>query len=319
MLSIAVFQSLKALAVNVAVVVVSKTIRRSILAEAEYVQDDVMIPGLILSLRPANERRRYRVTPSLIGWVQTSIQPCVTNTLSALLALCKGDPPVPGGFPTQRDSNVKLWYFAATLNALLNKRSSCMWFIYTMTLTWHYLLNNVQSIVDPCYNAVIFVLSSLQHQLFTSLHHHTVIFVQFSLKHCHVCLIFAKTWSLLSDPHYNMTILVRSSLQHSHFSILVVTWSFRFLSKMLTKDTGHESQVWGCLWVWIRYGPLFIMRTDVLPQGLAKSRSREIRVETFLTALKFDRHLDSSAAEMPVKFQSDTIILVASRLHGILR
>ena len=29
------------------------------------------ISGLILDLRPANERRRYKVTPSLIGWVQT--------------------------------------------------------------------------------------------------------------------------------------------------------------------------------------------------------------------------------------------------------
>ena len=27
--------------------------------------------GLILDLRPANERRRYKVTPSLIGWAQT--------------------------------------------------------------------------------------------------------------------------------------------------------------------------------------------------------------------------------------------------------
>ena len=27
--------------------------------------------GLILGLRPANERRRYNVTPSLIGWAQT--------------------------------------------------------------------------------------------------------------------------------------------------------------------------------------------------------------------------------------------------------
>ena len=27
--------------------------------------------GMILGLRPANERRRYKVTPSLIGWVQT--------------------------------------------------------------------------------------------------------------------------------------------------------------------------------------------------------------------------------------------------------
>ena len=27
--------------------------------------------GLILGLHPANERRRYKVTPSLIGWTQT--------------------------------------------------------------------------------------------------------------------------------------------------------------------------------------------------------------------------------------------------------
>ena len=30
-----------------------------------------MYTGLILGLRPANERRRYKVTPSLIGWAQT--------------------------------------------------------------------------------------------------------------------------------------------------------------------------------------------------------------------------------------------------------
>ena len=29
------------------------------------------VPGLILDLHPANERRRYKVTPSLIGWAQT--------------------------------------------------------------------------------------------------------------------------------------------------------------------------------------------------------------------------------------------------------
>ena len=27
--------------------------------------------GLILGLHPANERRRHKVTPSLIGWAQT--------------------------------------------------------------------------------------------------------------------------------------------------------------------------------------------------------------------------------------------------------
>ena len=31
--------------------------------------------GLILGLRPANERRRYFVTTSLIGWAQTQNQP----------------------------------------------------------------------------------------------------------------------------------------------------------------------------------------------------------------------------------------------------
>ena len=31
----------------------------------------VSLPGLILGLHPANERRRYKVTPSLIGWAQT--------------------------------------------------------------------------------------------------------------------------------------------------------------------------------------------------------------------------------------------------------
>ena len=29
------------------------------------------VTGLILGLCPTNERRRYKVTPSLIGWAQT--------------------------------------------------------------------------------------------------------------------------------------------------------------------------------------------------------------------------------------------------------
>ena len=58
-------------------------------------------------------------------------------------------------------------------------------------------------------------------------------------------------------------------------------------------------------------------------QDRATSRSREIRVCALLTALKFDMHLCSSAAEMSVKLQSDTVIITsniaASRLHEILR
>ena len=33
--------------------------------------DVLVITELILGLRPANERRRYKVMPSLIGWAQT--------------------------------------------------------------------------------------------------------------------------------------------------------------------------------------------------------------------------------------------------------
>ena len=69
------------------------------------------------------------------------------------------------------------------------------------------------------------------------------------------------------------------------------------------------------------YGPLFTKRTDVLPQDLVKSRTREIRVSTFPISLKFDRHL--GAVEMLVKFHSDTIIIISnladSRRHEIWR
>ena len=49
-------------------------------------------------------------------------------------------------------------------------------------------------------------------------------------------------------------------------------------------------------------GPLFTKRLDVLLPNLAKSRSREIGCYNYRIALKFDRHLGSAAAEMPVKF-----------------
>ena len=40
-------------------------------SEAVLINMAQYITGLILGLRPANERRRYKVTPSLIGWAQT--------------------------------------------------------------------------------------------------------------------------------------------------------------------------------------------------------------------------------------------------------
>ena len=75
--------------------------------------------------------------------------------------------------------------------------------------------------------------------------------------------------------------------------------------------------------VWGHPGPLFTKQTDVLPQDPVKSRSREIRVFTVSIALKFKRHLGSSAVEMPVKFQSYVINITpniaVSRLHETWR
>ena len=54
-----------------------------------------------------------------------------------------------------------------------------------------------------------------------------------------------------------------------------------------------------------------------------RSRSHKIGTFNCRIALKFDRHIGSTAAEVPVKFQSDRTILntnlAASRLYEILR
>ena len=68
---------------------------------------------------------------------------------------------------------------------------------------------------------------------------------------------------------------------------------------------------------------LFTKQINVLLQDLAKYRSRESRYNNDRIAVKCDSHLDSSTAEVPVKFQSDWKSLnpnrAASSLHEILR
>ena len=48
-------------------------------------------------------------------------------------------------------------------------------------------------------------------------------------------------------------------------------------------------------------GSLFTEQMDVLPQDLVKSQNLNIRAQTFPIALKFDRHINNRAVEMPVK------------------
>ena len=120
---------------------------------------------------------------------------------------------------------------------------------------------------------------------------------------------FATCWKLIDD-HRNRWLIV-----------IYIAWNYRQTTNM-RRTLVFVSKIIKEMHCVIP-GPLFTKRADVLSQDVAKSRSGEIRVLTFPIALQFDRHLSGSAAEMPVKLQSDTIIitpnLAASRLHKIVR
>ena len=81
--------------------------------------------GLIPGLRPANERRRYKVTPSLIGWVQTWNHPSPTASCPQyslhLSHLCKGC------FPQHPDQQ----HMAANGPALSGHRQGVKSYIFT--------------------------------------------------------------------------------------------------------------------------------------------------------------------------------------------
>ena len=50
----------------------------------QYIQKDmhkIRAPGIILCMRPANERRRYNVTSFLIGWAHPRNDPCALSVL----------------------------------------------------------------------------------------------------------------------------------------------------------------------------------------------------------------------------------------------
>ena len=53
---------------------------------------DVLEAGIILSMGSANGRRRYYVTPPLIGWAHIQIDPC--ETLRTIASMLHWDLPV---------------------------------------------------------------------------------------------------------------------------------------------------------------------------------------------------------------------------------
>ena len=59
--------------------------------------------------------------------------------LSMLLALCEGNPPMTGGFPSQRSSNMGFEVFVdVSLNKLLKKTVELLVISYGMMLIWHH-------------------------------------------------------------------------------------------------------------------------------------------------------------------------------------
>ena len=98
--------------------------------------------------------------------------------------------------------------------------------------------------------------------------------------------------------------------QITSLTIVYSTVYSRRRSKKTSKLPFDDVIMWwlGAMWdamqayMYSYPGPLLTMRTDVLPQCLKKSRSREIRLKTFPIALKIDKPLRSSAVEITPDF-----------------
>ena len=61
------------------------------------------------------------------------------ETVSALVALCKGNPPVTSGFPSQMVSNADFdVFFYISLSKRLNKRTRCQWFERQSPSLWRH-------------------------------------------------------------------------------------------------------------------------------------------------------------------------------------
>ena len=75
------------------------------------------LSGIILCMLPANERRRYSVTPSLIGWAHTHNAPCLWAAFTFMILLNKEVDKKSGYIdaPVERYDN---WHESSTWGAL---------------------------------------------------------------------------------------------------------------------------------------------------------------------------------------------------------
>ena len=95
--------------------------------DVQHTQELKPYTGLILGMHLANEKRRYKVTPSFIGWAQTWNQPWysllrITAKKELELRINSpwwGKPLLTGGFPSQRASNAERFMLDLNLDSTL--------------------------------------------------------------------------------------------------------------------------------------------------------------------------------------------------------
>ena len=103
-----------------------------------------------------------KTSPESCGW-----WPDGMDMVSTLLALCEGNPPVAGGFPTKRANIVELWYFLCSKHKQAIEQT-VEWPVNldAMTLMWHHsdvgnaekiIWDNKPYTVECRYNAVHFI------------------------------------------------------------------------------------------------------------------------------------------------------------------
>ena len=136
-------------------------------------------------------------------------------------------------------------------------------------------------------------------------------------------------------PHY--TVFIGPLSAHTCIETMVQTSQSKYekLQILYTKPWVLMTQKYQSKWYWyqdsglrhcshtVRQWKDLGLRFNKPPLKISKPRSRRIRVWTLPIVLKFDKHLGSSAAEVPVKFQIYRIILntnlATSSLHETLR
>ena len=241
------------------------------------------------------------------------------ETFSALLALCAGNSPVTGEFPAQRPVIHSFDVFVdLRMNKRLNKWPRRRWFETPSRLLWRHCNEDMLAVtwhgnnyyyypflIHSCTIYGVSCISDIANCICT---HNNI-----TCERCIEVAILVCGWC--------QAITSKSKYQRRVFPLCFPNIPYLFnivyiLYGCLAGDNGMFAPV-----PVNNPGPLFTKRMDVLPPNIVKSRSREIDCYDDHIVLKFDRHIGSAAADMPVKFQSDwnslNPNLAPSRLHEI--